>query len=85
MRIGWYDRYFAWNMSQFEEEYEHLLGPRKARLFNSLLPQDKPPARLLEIGAGTLPNSRYYKVSHSSYPLSLVCRNPLKIVALKAL
>ena len=51
-------------MAQFEEEYEGLVGSRKAKLFSDFLRSpDKAPLQLVDIGAGTLPNSRYYKVS----------------------
>lgn len=61
-RLQWYDKYFAWNMKQFEEEYEELLGPVKAELFSLLLPADDPSLSILDVGAGTLPNARYFQV-----------------------
>lgn len=63
-RIKWYDQYFAWNMAQFEEEYEGLVGSRKAELFADFLQSSQQtPLQLLDVGAGTLPNARYYEVS----------------------
>ncbi|CAL5218682.1 g390 [Coccomyxa viridis] len=61
-RLQWYDRYMSWNMANFEEEYSKLVGPRKAELFSDFMQSPgQQPLQLVDIGAGTLPNSRYYK------------------------
>jgi hypothetical protein len=54
-------------MSVFEEEYEQLVGPRKAKLFAGFLKPANEPLHILEVGAGTLPNSRYYQVRSRNY------------------
>ena len=76
-RLRWYDRYFAWNMANFEEQYEGLIGSRKADLFADFLPsKGQERIQLVDIGAGTLPNSRYYKVSMHMDVLQSLCNQP---------
>ncbi|BDA44180.1 Methyltransferase-like protein 7B [Coccomyxa sp. Obi] len=60
-RMQWYDKYFAWNMSQFEEEYEELVGPTKKELFSQFIPADAGSLSILDVGAGTLPNAKYFQ------------------------
>lgn len=61
-RMPWYDKYFAWNMSQFEEEYEELVGPIKIELFKEFLPAERSSLSVLDVGGGTLPNAQYLQV-----------------------
>ena len=62
-RLQWYDKFFAWNLANFEDKYQTLVGDRKAELFEAFLQtSDKGSLQLLDVGAGTLPNSRYYEV-----------------------
>ena len=66
-RLQWYDKFFAWNLANFEDKYQTLVGDRKAELFGAFLQtSDKGSLQLLDVGAGTLPNSRYYEVCASS-------------------
>ncbi|CAK0773317.1 hypothetical protein CVIRNUC_004052 [Coccomyxa viridis] len=61
-RLQWYDKFFAWNLANFEDKYQTLVGDRKAELFDAFLQtSDKGSLQLLDVGAGTLPNSRYYE------------------------
>lgn len=60
--MQWYDKYFAWNMNQFEEEYEELVGPVRTDLFKTFIPTDQSSVSILDVGAGTLPNAQYFQV-----------------------
>ncbi|CAL8470160.1 g9702 [Coccomyxa elongata] len=48
-------------MSQFEEEYEDLVGPTKKELFSQFIPADARSLSILDVGAGTLPNAKYFQ------------------------
>lgn len=64
-------------MANFEEQYEGLIGSRKADLFADFLQSEgQERIQLVDIGAGTLPNSRYYKVSMPMDVLQLLCNQP---------
>lgn len=64
-------------MANFEEQYEGLIGSRKADLFADFLPsKGQERIQLVDIGAGTLPNSRYYKVSMHMDVLQSLCNQP---------
>jgi len=54
-RWGWYDRYFAFAMTEMQD-YEREVAPLKGRLFAAAL---APGAEVLELGMGTGPNLRY--------------------------
>ena len=53
-------RYFAYAMRHFGPQYEAMAEAEKRELFTGFLPEQEEPIRLLEVGAGTLPNSVYY-------------------------
>ncbi len=72
--MQWYDKYFAWNMSQFEEEYEELVGPTKKELFSQFIPADARSLSILDVGAGTLPNAKYFQVIDYFVPLCIMTR-----------
>ena len=47
-------------MRHFGPQYEALAEIEKRELFSGFLPQQLEPIKLLEVGAGTLPNSVHY-------------------------
>ena len=51
---GWYKKLFAWLMATGNAEYEQAVSDRKQALFSDIH------GDILEIGAGTGPNLRYY-------------------------
>ena len=51
---GWYKQLFAWMMANANAEYEQAVSDRKQALFSDIH------GDVLEIGAGTGPNLRYY-------------------------
>ncbi len=53
-RAGWYKQLFAWMMANANAEYEQAVSDRKQALFSDIH------GDVLEIGAGTGPNLRYY-------------------------
>lgn len=63
MRIGRYDKWFAWNMANGMREYEAEVAPVKRQLFGAIPGGIRglvSRASVLEVGLGTGPNLSYY-------------------------
>jgi len=59
-RNQWRDSFFANAMNTGMGEYEELLRPVKAPLFDRVLKADARPQTVVELGIGTAPNLKYY-------------------------